>query len=176
MAEKQTLHIGRFDVHLERVVLPFGLEVDSVVLRGQSLFLQHPPFEANIPEPGELEVRISSQSLAAFLEEQAPGGLHGFKVHLHGDEIVIEAVKKVVVDIKAKATCVLRIEDHRRLFVEVESVDVMGAGVKNLVQTQIDKLNPIFDTADLPVDARIERYKTHEGHLTLHGHVSPPKG
>ena len=49
-----------------------------------------------------------------------------------------------------------------------------GAGVKNLAEGEIAKANPVFDAADLPVEAELDRVELGEGRLTLYGELHGP--
>lgn len=126
-----------------------------------------------VAEPGTLEVFVSEASLASFLDTQAPAGLKNFKVQARDGKLFVHAVKTVIVDLKASAVCSLVIEDWRKLIVVLESVDVAGAGIKNLIQAQLDKINPIFDLSDLPVNGALETISMEKGGVVLFGSVSP---
>jgi len=150
-----------------------GLKVDDVRLAGKGLHLERDPFVINVPQPGRLEVFVSEASLATFLDAQAPAGLKNFRVQAKNGKLFVQAVKTVLVDLKANAVCSLVIEDQRKLLVVLESVDVAGAGIKNLIQTQLDKINPIFDLSVLPINGAIETVSMDNGGVILLGSVSP---
>jgi hypothetical protein len=118
---------------------------------------------------------VSEASLAAFLEAQAPAGLRDFKVEARDGKLYVKAVKTVIVAIPATAVCALRIEDRRRLMVELESVEVAGGtSIKTLVQNQLDRINPIVDAADLPmVQATLDEVRMEGGGVILIGQVQP---
>ena len=99
---------------------------------------------------------------------ESPGGLKDFQVELKDGKIFVRASLMIM---KAHAVCTLRIENKKTLFVDLESVDVMGVGARNLVQSQLDKINPILDTNDLPVDAELTDYEISDGRLVLHGTI-----
>ena len=173
MPIEQKIDVDEFTVHLRNVSLPMGLRVDDVRLAGRGLHLEKEPFVISVPEPGRLEVFVSDASLAAFLEGQAPAGLKNFKIQARDGLLHVQAVKTVLVDLKANAVCSLRIEERRKLMVVLESVDVAGAGVKNLIQSQLDKVNPIFDVAEFPIKATLESVTVDDGGVILLGTVAP---
>lgn len=168
------LDVGEFSIHLRNVVLPMGLTVDDVRLAGRGLHLEKKPFVARIPEPGQMEVFVSQESLAKFLDAQAPAGLRNFSVQARDGKLFVNAVKTVLVDLKASAVCTLRIADGTKLMVDLQSVDVAGAGIKTLLQSQLDKLNPVLDAADFPIDATLNSVTIDRGGVVLLGQVSPP--
>jgi hypothetical protein len=121
-------------------------------------------------QAGTLEALILEPNLAAFLNKQAPGGLKDFQVELKEGKIHVQASVMIM---KASAVCNLRIQDGTTLYVDLESVDVMGVGAKHMVQSQLDKINPVLDTKDLPLDAYLTGYEISEGRLILRGNLSP---
>ncbi|MGV3618269.1 MAG: DUF2993 domain-containing protein [Fimbriimonas sp.] len=175
MPSNDTLDVGEFTAHLREIVLPMGLRVDDVRIHGVGLHLERTPFSARLQAPGRLEVFVSEASLAAFLEAQAPAGLRDFKVEARDGKLYVKAVKTVIVAIPATAVCALRIEDRRRLMVDLESVEVAGGtSIKTLVQNQLDRINPIVDAADLPmVQATLDEVRMERGGVILTGQVQP---
>ena len=176
MSHKRTLDIESFDANLRGLVLPMGLRVASVKVTGQGLNLSHDPFGAEIGEPGRLEVFVSEQDLGDFLNKMSPAGLKNVVVEAKNGVLHIRATKTVLIEVKAYATCSLRIVESKRLFVDLESIDIMGAGPKQLIQTQLDKINPVVDVDDFPVHATLEVVQVSQGGILLHGRVSPPTG
>lgn len=170
---QETLDVGEFTVHLRSVLLPMGLRVDDVRLAGKGLHLERDPFAIAVPEPGQLEVFVSEESLAQFLERQAPAGLKNFRIQAKDGKLHVQAVKTVIVDLKASAVCSLRVDDKTKLVVVLDSVDVAGAGVKNLIQSQLDKINPIFDLASLPVQGTVDTVTVGNGGVVLFGSIQP---
>lgn len=173
MPHEEKLDVGEFSAQLKNVSLPMGLKVDEVRLTGQGLHLERKPFVLTVAEAGVMDVFVSEASLAAFLEEKSPAGLRKFQVRAKEGKLYVDAVKTVLVDLKATAVCELRIEEGARLMVDILSVDVAGAGIKNLLQAQLDKINPIIDASDFPFPVVLESVKAEDG-VILTGKVSPP--
>ena len=173
MSVTHRIEVGNVVAELRNLVLPVGLVLDVVRIDGQNLKLQQTPFNAQMPQPGKLEVEIHNESLAAFLEKQSPAGLKHFAVDIRDGKIFITATKKIVVDVKAKAVCTLRIVNSTQIFVDLETVDVMGGSLKNLVQSQLDEMNPVFDAQDLPVAAQLNSVKASNGKVQIAGTVAP---
>ncbi|AIE87558.1 DUF2993 domain-containing protein [Fimbriimonas ginsengisoli] len=174
MPHEEKVDVGEFTVHLRDVLLPMGLRVDDVRFGGKGLHIERSPLVISAPEPGQLEAFVGEASLAEFLNAKAPAGLRKFQVRAKDGKLFVDAVKTVLVDLKASAVCTLRIEDGRKLMVDIESVDVAGAGIKTLLQNQLDKVNPIFDIAEFPVDASLDSVRVEDGGVLLFGHVRPP--
>ena len=99
--------------------------------------------------------------------------MHDFSVRAEDGKLHVRAKKTLLVELKVTAVATLRIVGGKQMWIDVESVDVMGAGAKNLVQSQIAKINPVLDAADLPLDATLESVEVGEGKVVLHGTVSP---
>lgn len=167
------VEVGPFAFHFQNVVLPMGLSVARVDVTGDGATAVDKPFSLTLNAPGRMEAEVLETDLARLLEAQAPGGLHEFSVRAEEGKLHVRAKKTVLVDLKITATASLRIVEGRQLWIEVESVDVMGAGAKNLVQSQIDRINPVLDAGDLPVDATLESVEVGDGKVLLRGTVSP---
>ena len=54
--------------------------------------------------------------------------MHDFAVSAQDGKLAVKAKKTVLVDLKVAAVASLRIVDERQLWIDVESVDVMGGG------------------------------------------------
>ncbi|MBC8064257.1 MAG: LmeA family phospholipid-binding protein [Chlorobia bacterium] len=168
--QPQSLDVGQVEVILQDLALPMGLVINGVTLHAKQIHLEKEPFKVQAPEPGTLEALVLAPNLADFLNKQAPGGLKDFKVELRDGKIHIQASIMIM---KAVAVCTLRIQDETKLFVDLESVDVMGVGAKNMVQSQLDKINPVLDAADLPIEARLTGYEIADGRLIIRGTIYP---
>jgi len=151
-----------------------GLNVDSVKLVIDKLHIESEPFSASVPHPGKLDVFVSHESLATFLNHKAPGGFRNFQVHSDGGQLIVSATMKMILEVKATATCTLRIAKGEQLFVDLQHVSIMGAGATQLVQSQLEKMNPVLDMCEFPIPAKIESVHIEAQGIRLHGHVSPP--
>ncbi len=169
----QHVEVGPFAFSIRDILLPMGLNVGSVEVQGFGGTLDSKPFALKLVQPGTMVANVDEEDLAAFLEKQAPGGLHEFSVSAADGKLTVRAKKTVIVDLKIAAVATLRIVEGRQLWIDVESVDVMGAGAKNLVQGQIDKINPVLDTKDLPVVAHLESVEIIDRKVVLRGTVEP---
>ncbi|HWD41796.1 MAG TPA: LmeA family phospholipid-binding protein [Fimbriimonas sp.] len=160
---------------LKGFVLPMGLTIDTVNVSGSGIHLESDPFEVRLSQPGNFEARLKASDIAGFLNEKAPGGLKNFKIEARDDKLYVDMVKTVLLDVPVKAVCKLRIEARRQVFIDLESVEVSGVGAKNLVQSQLDKLNPVVDAADFPVDAALLSVTTASNEVVLQGTISPKR-
>jgi hypothetical protein len=149
-----------------------GLVIDLVELQGQRLNVVAEPIGFNLAEPARLRVLVSEASLAAFLEAQSPAGLQNFEITATGNKLIVVATKRVIVEIRATAICSLRIADGTKLYVDLDSVELPGGGsLTNLVRSQLEAINPIFDLATLPVNARMNSVIAEGGFVVLEGEV-----
>jgi hypothetical protein len=173
LRKNRSIEVGIFDAVLGGLILPMGLRVQSVKLSGVGLKCSYPPFAAESEKPGILEVFVSEADLADFLNKMSPAGLKNVSVEAKGGLLHIRATKTVLIDVKAYAICSLRIVDAKQLFVDLQSVDIMGAGPKQLIQSQLDKINPVVDTTDFPFVARLNTVEVAEGGILLKGTIAP---
>ncbi len=147
-----------------------GLVINAITLTASNVHLDKEPFSIKAEKPGELEALVFGPNLAAFLNKQAPSGLKDFKVELRDGKIFVQASVMIM---KASAVCTLRIQDGSALYVDLESVDVLGVGAKSMVQSQLDKINPVIDVKDLPIEATLTSFEITEGKLTIRGTILP---
>lgn len=155
-----------------------GLTLDEILMQGEALHLESDPFTATLPQPGSLEVRVSAESLADFLEKKAPGGLKDFSVTLKEGHVFVEARATVIISINVGAVCKLRIEDESELYVDLVRVEAIGgSGAHNIVQRQLDNINPVLKTQDLPLEAKIQSVEAENDWLVVRGSIAPrPSG
>ena len=173
MQNKRSIEIGQFDATLRGLILPMGLRVDSVKIFGRDLTISHDPFSSKSDEKGKLEVFVSEGDLTAFLAKMPQTGLKNVSVEAKDGSLHIRATKTMIIDVKAYAVCSIRIADGSKLFVDLESVEVMGVGPKQLIQSQLDKINPVLDTADFPIKATMDSVEVAQGGILLRGWLDP---
>jgi hypothetical protein len=172
--EHKSLDVGHVAARLLAVTLPMGLTLDEVIIQGESLHLESHPFSIGLPQPGTLDVRISGASLIDFLDRKAPGNLSEFKVRFEEGLIHIDAKMSMIISMNVGAVCRLRIEEGTKLFVDLVRMDAIGGtGAFNLVQKQLDALNPLIDVQDLPFDAMLESVDADGEYLVLRGTITP---
>lgn len=171
---KHRVEVGPFAFSFKDILLPMGLKVAKVDIVGAGGAVEDKPFSLTLDAPGAMVAEVLEAELAALLETQAPGGIHDFSVRAEEGKLHVRAKKTLLVDLKITAVASLRIVDERQLWIDVESVDVMGAGAKNLVQGQIDRINPVLDASDLPLKASLLSVEVGGGKVVLRGTVAPP--
>lgn len=175
VSDKGTVEVESFEARLAGVRLPMGLRLQQVQIDGQGLRVEKEPLLIQMPRPGNLLVVVAQKDLSDFLEHESPGGLRDFEVQMKPGELHVWATKNMLLDIRAHAICTLRIAVGSQLHVDLQSVEAMGMGATSLVQSQLEKINPVFDVADLPFRALLDSVEIEAGHLTLRGRVSPPQ-
>lgn len=174
MSESKNVRVGKFEAEFQDLELPFGLTVDIVRLQTSTASLSKDPFRIDLEQPGQVQVLISEPRLGEFLNKEQPGGLRDFEVELKESKVHVHAAFRMIVELRAHAICHLQIRPSKRqIDVVLESVDVMGVGAKNFVQSHIEKINPIVDTADFPLDIEFEAVLIADGKLVLKGSALP---
>jgi hypothetical protein len=172
--ENHKIDVGLVQANFKDLVLPMGLKVDTVKISGEGLHIETEPFAATMKLPGAFEVFVGEASLAQFINKKSPGNMRNITVEAKGGKLHVKGSIVMILEIPASAICTLRIVENRYLFVDLESVNVLGAGATNLVQSQLDKLNPIMDVDDFPVRATMDQVEVVEGGVLLLGTVAPP--
>ncbi len=163
--------VDQFSAEFRRVRLPMGLVVDRLVLSGSGAAIEVDPFGFAIAEAAPVEAFVAALDIAGFLNEKAPGGLKDFAISIREGKLYVEATARVIVEVRAKAVCTLRVQDGRAIYIDLESVDVMGMGAKSMVQSQLDQINPILDVSDLPVAMQLKSVQADHDQIVLHGTI-----
>jgi hypothetical protein len=174
VAHKKPVDVGHLAARLLSLKLPMGLVLDEVIIQGSDLQIGRDPFKVEMPEVGSLEVRLSEKSLADFLNQRAPGGLSGFEVKFAAGQIHVRAKASMIISLSVGAVCSLRIEDETNLIVDLVRMEsIGGTGAHNLVQKQLDSINPIVRAKDFPVDVTFSSVEIGDQWLVLNGTISP---
>lgn len=167
----KSLKIGALNLNLENIELDFGLTIKTFSVQAQKGSAQLDPFELSLPQPGTLTATVTAESVQTLLATKAPKNISGFKVQIVDNQILIDASANIIVNIPVKAICGLHIIDGKRLEVTLEGVDMMGGKATNIIQSQIEKINPIFEASELPIDVELTSVELEDNLITLHGIV-----
>ncbi|MFI5386093.1 MAG: LmeA family phospholipid-binding protein [Fimbriimonadales bacterium] len=174
MPENQSLDVGHIAARLLAVTLPMGLTLDEIILEGESVHIEKEPFSISLARPGSMDVRVSEASVAEFLNERAPGGLSDFRVRLSEGLVYIDAKASLIISINVGAVCKLRIEEESKLYVDLVRMEAIGgSGAHNLVQRQLDSINPVMNVADLPLNAILTSVEVENQWLVVRGTIAP---
>jgi hypothetical protein len=168
------LEVGSIAATLKGLNLPVGLRIDEMHIEAEGLQLQTDPFAASLTTPGTFEVFVGDTSLANFVARKTPPNLRILSVNGKGGQLLVNAAVTMILELPASAVCTLRLVDKRFLYVDLVSVNVMGAGATGLVQAQLEKINPVLDANDFPVRATLEAVEIVDGGVKLSGTVAPP--
>lgn len=170
----ETVSVERWEVTLQGLVTPVGFKLDALRILGGEAGFGTDPFTYRLAEPADFEALILQESLGAFVRTKLPDNFEDATLTLEPERIVVRATVRVILPVSATAICTLRIEEGKRVFVVLESVEMLGAGVKGLVQKQIDAINPILDVSDWPAEAVLERIQIEAGRVVATGKLNPP--
>lgn len=173
MAGPETLDFDAMYAAFKRVKISIGLTVDEVRISGKGAHLVREPMSINLDEPAAIEAELLQEDVQVFLAKTAPGGLQNFSVKMEDGKIMVDATMQVILPVPVSAVCTLRIDQGKRLFIDLESVSVLGGAPKSLVQKQLDAINPVFDLDSLPVNGVLESVEVAGGKALLKGHLEP---
>ncbi|MCW5938887.1 MAG: LmeA family phospholipid-binding protein [Fimbriimonadaceae bacterium] len=152
------------------IVLSVGLELDSFVLSLGALKVDFKPLGFSHDQPGEFQAVVGYGRLAAFIESKAKGAVRDVTVVPQGETLEIQATAKVVFEVKVTISCRLRVESDKKLFVDL--VDVSLPIARGIVQSELDKANPVLDASDWPVDVSIQMVELAEEGVVLSGQAA----
>lgn len=165
--------VGSIEAVFRSLQLPVGITIDEVAVIGADAIVSENPFGIELDQPGKVLARLGEKSLSDFLDGQAPGGLRDFRVELVGGFVHIRATAVVLIAVPVQAVCTLRIHEGRQLFADLESVNVLGMGARSMVEAQLEKINPIVDAKDIPLDMEFVRVTVEQGFVELEGRIRP---
>lgn len=158
-------HLG---LRLVGVVLPNALVIDEIVADASGVELGFDPWSLALPDGGKVIARISTTSLASFLNQISPGGLQDCTVAIRDGLLVVEGTKRLIIAMRASITGKLVVEEEKRLVIELLEADVMGTDIRGMIQAQLVTINPILNCDDLPINSRIEAVVVADGFVEVH--------
>ena len=160
--------IQHAQIDLSGMVLPNGLLVERISVAGRDVQIQPKPLDLILSAPGTLSAELTEGELARFISGQLPAAVRDVEVQCIGGRLQVAAIAKVVFEIRAIAMCRLEIVHGRFIYVRLESVEP-GGPVGSLIESQIDRINPVFDAADLPLPVTLQSVSSEAGRLTVSG-------
>lgn len=154
----------------QELELPIGLVLTEVEVQTGPALFEDMKFE--VVDPGNVTVRVSPDSLQAFIATKLPPMIRDLKISLKNGLIHATATAKVVVEVTATAMLRPVIFEEKELRLEV--VDFEGPGVaRGIMEKQIENQNPVFKTADLPFPLLLNRVEVSD-QLIVEGTWSLP--
>lgn len=165
--------VGELSASFHQIETPYGLVVDALNVKGGRCVVTPEPFSLTLDRPGDWEAFIEEDALQAFVESKVPAQLRNVRVKLVPGEIRVTASVQIIVDLNVEAICTLAIRDRKSIWVELQSVSVGGGAAKNLVQQQLDKVNPVLDAKDLPLNLMFDAVQILQGELVVTGKAEP---
>lgn len=167
----ESFRAGAWAATFADVETSVGLSISELTLQADATEIATDPFSVNM-DPAELEAKITAEAVAAFLEQKAPGGLQRFAVQIENGTVTVEASARVIVEIRARVVCTLRLVDGKQIWVDLASADGVPSPVRGLVESNLAKVNPVFDTAELPLDVTLTSIEAEDGTILLKGTAS----
>lgn len=165
------LKIGSLSISARNIELDFGLTIASFDISSGPGSAVIDPFNLKLDEPGKMTATVTDQSVAQLLQKQSPPQVKDFRVQLLDQKILVDCTANIIVSIPVKAVCTLEIVNKNQLFVRLQDVDAMGGKATNIISSQIDKINPVLDAKDLPVNVEFTSVDCSDNLITLHGQV-----
>lgn len=150
------------------VELPMGLILDEVEIRAKNVAWED---SLSLTTPAEALVRVSEASLQTFVASQLPPIVQNLQVRFVNGLILATASMKVVFEVSATAHLVPEIINGQSIHLKL--VKFEGPSVaRNMLESQIDQRNPVFEASSLPMTINLDRVTVGEmleiaGTLTL---------
>lgn len=172
---QKSLSLGGVNAFLRQIELEMGLLVDEVEIESGAARVGLSPFSFELSEAAPVSVRISASSVEKFLNLKAPSGVKDFAVELKDGKIRIQATVKLVFEIRAGVVCRIEIEGEQKLLVVLESVDSVASMARGMIESQIEKVNPLLDASELPISVHMKTVEIEDGWIQLTGQISGTK-
>jgi hypothetical protein len=165
------IEILGLDATLRGISLDMGLTIDELVVTSGSAQVSVDPPGLSLQQPGKATVVVGEASVQSLLEKQAPAGKNSFVISISNGLVKVTAKARIVVELSITAHCRLVIREGNQLHVELQAVDLGGTPAKRLLETQLNKINPLVDGKDLPIQIEMNQVTALDGKITIHGKI-----
>ena len=128
--------------------------IDQIRVFGNQATFREAGATIETESPYRVEVEISESDLCAFVRSQLPDRLRLRDLRITDAGIEFSADAIVIVPIPVRILLRLVILDECEIHVVADNVNVLGAGPKQLISNQLQLLNPLLRSGDLPVAVR----------------------
>lgn len=156
------------DATFRDLELSMGLRVQSLRIRSGAALMSLHPFSLEFAQPGTVEVVVTQEAIAAMLARHSPKGIGGFEVEAADGKLHVRA-KAGLVTVKAVAR--MEVEGAARLVVRIEELGRLPGPVRDLIAAQVEKTNPLVDSADWPFEVTMDRVETANGLVRVFGQL-----
>lgn len=165
--------VNEWSAEFRWIQTPIGLVINDLSIDGLRTKIEAEPFKIEADKPASWRARIVRDAIQMLLEARAPDNLREIDVRVDASGILVATRAKIVIELPVEALCELEIAEGRQLLAKVKSVSVGGGAGRSLVQQQLDRLNPLIDTANLPLDLRFGFVEYLPGEIIVGGTLAP---
>lgn len=169
-----TVQAAQLFLSLGMLKLPMGLTLDNVELVAQDVSASVPIKTVDHPQPAQVTVTVSKESLADYLAGKMPAQFRNLTVEIGTDQIVLLGQVNFVVNIPARVVVQLAISKGTELHVAL--LDVEPSLARSVVESQLQNQNPILKASDLPVELEFTSVEYQPGtSVTVRAEARLPK-
>lgn len=163
--------LGGLQLHIQRLSLPDIPVIDRIAFSGGEAKYDEPGMAIETVNRYVVTADITESDLCAFVRTKMPDRmrLRDLRVSPTGIKFTAEAV--IIVPIPIRLMLRLEVVDGNELRIVADDVNVLGAGPKNLVQSQLQQLNPLLRTSDLPVPVQFDSVEHTDAKVIIKGSV-----
>lgn len=166
----QPVYIHSGNITLQRLLLPNGLEVESIEINAQETHINLDRSQVEFSEPAHVRAMLSFDALANFLSESSNGLLKDIIIVSHEDNISVKANIHKFIQIHVEILCHIYVSPNE-LRIELDKVSAGSFPMKGLARKFVDRFNPVFSTKDLPFPMQLIRCETLEVGLAIIGEI-----
>ena len=172
MADRPDLdgsQIEHLSVTVGRLKIPKLPVINQIQVTGEQATYREDGAVVETSEPYHVKVQITEADLCAFVRAQLPERLRLRDLRITEAGIEFSADAVVIVPIPVRILLRLAILNESEIHVVADNVNVLGAGPKQLISNQLQLLNPIFRSRDLPINIRFSEVAHQSSMLSITG-------
>jgi len=163
----KSVEIENLDLQAQNVLLPMGLRVSTIAVKGQSAVIDLSA-KALVGGSVTLVATVTEQPLAEFVQSKVPPQVKDVQVYLGDGLIKLSAKAVILLPISFTAYCKLEIVNETELHLRL--VDVQPGGpVLSFLEKEVAEMNPILSASDLPVAVKLTGVTIEDGAINLTG-------
>lgn len=159
-------------LELNDVRLSPQMRASSVVLSGGSGRYSLDPLALEVDETSSFELWVTADDLRTMVTQSLPPQISRLDLTLGDGVILIDAAIRLFFEMSGRVTCRIRIEDGKKLFVEVLETTIPATNV-GMLQGMIQQINPVFDAGRQGVPLVLEHVEITPRAVRVSGQALP---
>ncbi|MCC6402652.1 MAG: LmeA family phospholipid-binding protein [Fimbriimonadaceae bacterium] len=160
---QSSFELSGLDAKVTGLRLANGLVVDSLEIEARDV--AYVEVEGGMRGRANITARLLPASVERFLAAQVPASVQNVRVAFEGGEVVVRAIATLILTVEVTVRVALELHDEAKLVAVVISVE--PAIARRLIEDEIAKVNPLLDSATLPIPTSIQSIEVRPEAVTL---------